>query len=457
MQPEIPTFGGGATETMLHPLVAAWMLIAVVMILVLPRQKAIIPFLLAFFTIPLAQVIVVGSLHFPVERILVLAGLARIVMSAKSSKFPGGFNRIDTVFVLWTVSALVVNSLQWMELQAFIKLSGDFLDALGGYLVARFLIPDGEAIRRTAKVLAVLCVFQGACMLGEQFTHRNVLDFLGAGWPEIRDGHVRSQGLLGSIQSGTFGGVLIPLFLWLWTERKSRIVAYLGLAGATAMVIASHASTSLIAYGAGLLALAFWPLRTRMRLVRWGIVATLVSLHLYMHGPVWSIIEHIDLTGGSSNFHRYMLVDNCIRHFWDWWLLGFRYPGNWGFDMWDMCNQFVAVAVTGGLITLILFVAIYTRGFVAIGKAREQVSGDTHQEWFLWCLGAVLFANVVASFGINYMVQLLTLFCPLLACISVATFEARQAAVPSVEALPQGQFASTPVATGMRLPLGESR
>src|SRR5271154_271637 len=170
MQPEIPTFGGGATETMLHPLVAAWMLIAVVMILVLPRQKAIIPFLLAFFTIPLAQVIVVGSLHFPVERILVLAGLARIVMSAKSSKFPGGFNRIDTVFVLWTVSALVVNSLQWMELQAFIKLSGDFLDALGGYLVARFLIPDGEAIRRTAKVLAVLCVFQGACMLGEQFT-----------------------------------------------------------------------------------------------------------------------------------------------------------------------------------------------------------------------------------------------------------------------------------------------
>jgi hypothetical protein len=456
MQPEISPFGGGATETMLHPLVAVWMLITIVLILTLPRQKVIIPFLLSFFTIPLAQVIVVDGVHFPVLRVLILAGLLRTAIPAKSPRFPGGFNRLDMVVVLWTVSALVVNSLQWMELQAFIKLSGDFLDALGGYAVARFLIPDVEAIWRTAKVLAVVCVIQGALMVSEQFTHQNALAFLGGAWPKIRDGHVRSEGVLGSIQGGTFGGVLIPLFCWLWTERKSRMAAYLGLAGATAMVIASHASTSLIAYGAGLLGLAFWPLRKQMRLVRWGIVGTLVSLHLYMHGPVWSIIEHIDLTGGSSGYHRYMLIDNCIRHFWDWWLLGYRYPGNWGFDMWDMCNQFVAVAVTGGLITLILFVAVYSRGFAAVGNARKLVNGKRDQEWLLWSLGAVLFANVVASFGINYMVQLEMLLFPLLACISVATFGARQA-VPSVETLRQGQFAPAPVATGMRLPLGESR
>ena len=74
----------------------------------------------------------------------------------------------------------------------------------------------------------------------------------------------------------------------------------------------------------------------------------LVGLHLVMHGPVWSIIEHIDLTGSSSSYHRYMLIDNLIRHFRDWWLLGTTDNPNWGFDMWDTSNQYVSgMAFTG--------------------------------------------------------------------------------------------------------------
>jgi hypothetical protein len=161
-----------------------------------------------------------------------------------------------------------------------------------------------------------------------------------------------------------------------------------------------------------------------------------------MHGPVWSLIEKIDLTGGSSSYHRYMLVDNCIRHFGDWWLIGYRYYGDWGFDMWDLCNQFVVAALTGGLVTLAVFIAIYSLSFGAIGKARKRVAGDRTEEWFLWCLGSVLFANVVASFGINYMFHLMVLLLGLLVCISVATSEARQATVRRVEAPGQDPFAS---------------
>jgi hypothetical protein len=429
MQPENFVFGGGAAETILHPVVAVWMLLAAILILTLPRDKAIVPFLLAFFTIPLAQVVLVGPLHFPVLRILILVGLARTLLpGGKSSggRFPGGFNTVDRVVVLWTVSALIVASLQWMELPAFIKFVGDFLDALGGYLAARFLIPDREAVRRTIKVLAVVCLIQGVCMVSEQFTFQNVFGLFGAHPPTIREGHVRSEGTLGTLYGGTFAGVLMPMFLWLWNEGKSRIAAFAGVIGATAMVFASHASTSWLAYAAGLGGLCFWSLRTRMRLLRFGVVAMLVGLHLVMHGPVWSLIEKIDLTGGSSSYHRYMLVDNCIRHFSDWWLLGYKNYGDWGFDMWDLCNQFVAVALTGGLISLVLFIMIYSRSFAAIGKARKLVEGDRAEEWLLWCLGSTLFANVVASFGINYMVQLEMALFPLLACISAATFEAMQ-------------------------------
>jgi hypothetical protein len=435
------------------------MVIAILLILLLPRNKAIVAFLLSFFTIPLAQVIVVGSLHFPVLRILMLAGLARMALSSSSSgnKLPGGFNAVDRVVVLWTISLLIVLSLQWLELPAFVKFVADFIDALGGYLVLRFLIPDSETVKRTVKVLALICVIQGVCMVSEQFTHQNVFASLGMNQPALRDGHIRSEGTLGTLYGGTFAGVLMPMFLWLWNNGKSRMAACAGIVGATAMVFASHASTSWLAYAAGLGGLCFWALRDRMRLLRFGIVGILVGLHLVMHGPVWSLIEKIDLTGGSSSYHRYMLVDNCIRHFSDWWLLGYKNYGDWGFDMWDLCNQFVAVALTGGLISLILFIMIYSRSFSAIGKARKLVEGDKAEEWFLWCLGSTLFANVVASFGINYMVQLETAFFALLACISIATLKAVQAVVPGVETVGHSQFRSATSAARNCLPIRELR
>src|ERR1019366_4455625 len=170
MEPEHIRFGGGATETLLHPLVAVWLLIAIVLILAFQRKKAIAPFLLAVFTIPIGQVVVLGSLHFTVLRILILAGLARCATFRGSSprgKLPGGFNAVDRVAVLWTVSALVILSLQWMRMDELIHSLGDFLDALGGYVVVRFLISDAEAIRRTIKVLAAICIIQGACMINE--------------------------------------------------------------------------------------------------------------------------------------------------------------------------------------------------------------------------------------------------------------------------------------------------
>ena len=259
---------------------------------------------------------------------------------------------------------------------------------------------------------------------------------------------------MGSLYGGVFAGVLIPLFLWLWTERKSRMAACAGLAGATAMVWASHASTSWMTYGAGLFGLGFWPLRKYMRIVRWGLVALLVGLHLVMKGPVWSLIARIDLTGGSSSYHRYALVDNCIRHFGDWWLLGYKYYDSWGWDMWDLCNQFVVAAVTGGLVTFVLYITIFKRSFGAIGMARK--CADRRHEWLLWCLGADLFANVVAHFGINYVLELMMSFFPLLACISVATFEAKQVTVRSVEAPVEVELPA-PDAEGIYLPLIEAR
>jgi hypothetical protein len=369
-------------------------------------------------------------------QILILAVLGRMAAfrgSSTEKRFGGGFTALDKVVVIWSLSAFLTFSFEFMDMQAVVKGLGDLVVSLGGYLAARFLIPDRDTFRRAVKVLAVVCVIQGACMMSEQYTRRNVFGFAGAWDPAIREGHIRSEGAMGTLCAGPFAGVLIPLFIWLGLQKKSRLAAFAGIVGATAMAFASHASTSWMAYGAGLAGLCFWPLRRQMRLLRLGLVAMLVALHIVMKGPVWSLIEHIDLTGGSSSYHRYILVDNTIRHFWDWWLLGCQTYGSWGYDMWDLSNQFVVNALTGGLITLVLYIAIFKRSFRAIGNARKRVAGDRRQEWLLWSLGASLFANIVAHFGVNYGSYMLMCLFVLLCCISVATLAAkRPAALPKV-------------------------
>ena len=434
---------------MLHPLVAVAMLIAIVLIVVLPRKKAIAPFLLAFFSIPLGQVLVVGGVHFTMLQILILTVLGRMVAFRESSsekRFAGGFNAFDKLVVTWALVALVVFALQFLDMQAVTKGLGDLVISLGGYLAARFLIPDRATVLRAVKLLAVICVIQGVFMVSEHFTYQNFFSSMGANPPTIREGHVRSEGALGNLWAGAFAGSSIPLFLWMWTEKKSRIAACAGLAGATAMVFATYASTSWMTYGASLMGLSFWCLRKRMRLIRWGLVAILIALHLVMHGPVWSLIEKIDLTGGSSNYHRYMLVDNCIRHFGDWWLLGSRNYGDWGWDMFDLCNQFVVNALTGGLVTLVLYIMIFKRSFRAIGISRKRAEKDRDrgQEWLLWCLGSVLFANVMAHFGINYMSHLSMYLYVLLVCISVVTLDARRPKIRALNTSGKVEFVEEP-------------
>jgi hypothetical protein len=157
-------------------------------------------------------------------------------------------------------------------------------------------------------------------------------------------------------------------------------------------------------YFAGILGLLLWPIRSRMRVLRWSISLTLITLHLIMKAPVWALIQRIDLTGSSSSYHRYLLVDSLFTHVGDWWLLGTKNYDTWGPDVWDLSNQFVAYAFRGGLATLAAFISLIVIGFKWSGIARERAKGASSQ-WVAWCIGTALLAHVTAFFGVNYFDQ----------------------------------------------------
>jgi hypothetical protein len=139
-----------------------------------------------------------------------------------------------------------------------------------------------------------------------------------------------------------------------------------------------------------------------------------------MKAPVWYLIARVDFVGGHG-WDRAYLIDQSIRHFSSWFLFGSKDNASWGPSTWDTCNQFANEALTGGTLTLVLFIALLTRGFRAIGRVRRLAAGDRPEEWFIWSIGAALFTHFIAFFGIAYYDQTKLLWLAFLAMICAAT------------------------------------
>ena len=139
------------------------------------------------------------------------------------------------------------------------------------------------------------------------------------------------------------------------------------------MVFSCSSSTPVLSYVAVAVGIGFWPLRGKMRAVRWVLLIGLIVCHIAMKAPVWFLIAHLDIVAGNSGYHRAELIDTFVRHFSDWWLCGTNKAATWGFDMDDLCEQWVAEGETGGLATFVCFILLLSRSFGRIGKARRRI------------------------------------------------------------------------------------
>jgi hypothetical protein len=437
-------YGGGAQETTLEPLTVALLVLVVCIIVFTSRKRIILPVLAASLLIPLGQALVMGPLHFMVIRLIILAVWVKLLWvgtATKRSHIGIRLTGLDKAVCLWALSATLFFIVQYGNSGAVINRLGFLYNTFGIYFLLRALTESTEDIDRIMRAAAYLCASIAGLMILEHITGKNVLSVFGGvpAFTVVRDGRLRSQGPFGhAILAGTFGAILVPLFVGLWYQgRRNKSTAMLGIVSCTVITLASASSTPLMAYAAGVAALLFYPLRKHMRPLRWGFLVLLVGLHLVMKAPVWALIGRMDVIGSSAGYHRYALVDQTLRHFRDWWFCGVRDSADWGWDMGDTVNQYVDCAVTGGLATLVSFIAIVAKAFQRIGVARRACSGYAKAERRVWALGACMFANMTAFFGINYFDQTQVAWFAILAMISAlpVVAGARQA---ETQALPSG-------------------
>jgi len=224
----------------------------------------------------------------------------------------------------------------------------------------------------------------------------------------VRDGKLRCQGAFAhSITAGSFSASLLPLFMAARKiGKRPHLLMYIGLVTASLITVATASSGPALAYLAGWVGIGLWYFRNHMRKIRWGVALSLIFLHLVMKAPVWALMLKVKIFGASTAYHRYRLFDQFVNRFDEWWLTGVQSTASWGFWLFDVTNHFIRIAVDGGLITLVLFIAVLSYCLQSVGMAIKAGHLSTDEQKVAWALGASLFVHVISFFGVSYFDQI---------------------------------------------------
>jgi hypothetical protein len=412
-----------------NPLALAMLLVMVYLTWSLPRRFAICPLLVTTCLIPLGQDLVLFDLHFRFFRILLLVGMLRVVIKGEAAQMK--WTRTDKVMAWWIIVSVIFGSLSKPSMDLFVNRLGDAFNAIGCYYFARCVIVSFEDVITSVRTLAWLSLPVALLMIVERITMHNPFAVFG-GVPVIsplRDGHVRAQGAFRhAILAGTFGATQFPLFVGLWFyQRKYRPLAVAGCIAALCITITASTSGAVLALMGGVGGLALWKWRAYMRLIRWSFVVLMILLSLMMKAPVWYLFARISEISGGSGWYRSYIIDQAVAHFDQWWLFGTTYTANWAPageviaadpNMMDITNQFVMEGVKGGLLKLLLFIAIIVGCFKIVGKSVRSKNNDVVTRFFIWSFGASLFGHSLTFMSVPYFDQIIVIWYWLLAVIA---------------------------------------
>lgn len=366
-------------------------------------------------------------------------------------------NCIDGVLIAWLmVSSFLYVLFTGADVTLTQRLGGAY-NTLGIYLLVRALVRDLDDIIIAVKIFGITIIPLAVLFAVELTTGKNPFYFIGGvpEFSEIRNGRTRCQGpFLHAILAGTFGATAMPLFVGLWVyNNRSRLLATGAILAATLIVIASSSSGAITAFLTSIVGMICWRFRSRMRLIRWGIVVLVVALGVFMKVPVWFLISRLsDLLGGDG-WYRSALIDAAIRHFDEWWLIGTRYTAHWmqtgiAIDPTtaDMVNHFIVQGVNGGLLALILFIWLIVICFKTTGTAaRNEVRYSSLERFMIWSMGCTVLGHVASFMSVSYFDQITIFWYMIIAMVAALVHDKNRGAYESDPPQAQGVLQPVPV------------
>jgi hypothetical protein len=378
------------------------------------RKWALAPFLAGCCLMTAGQGIDLGPISLPMYRMLLLVGFFRAIV--RKEGLDGPFNTLDKLMCCWAGWYLLASFFHDPDLGSGpTYVSGQIFNQLGFYFLVRIWCRDLDDMVGIISVLALILVPIAAEMMQEKLTGKNLFSFFGR-VPEnvlIREGKLRAQGpFLHPILAGTVGATCIPLFVGILNINRKR--AMIGIAAGMFMVFASASSGPVMSLMAAVGALLIWRIRGITRFLRAGFVLSYLFLMMVMEQPPYYLISRIDLSGGSTGWHRSFLIDQTLKFFSEWWLFGTDHTRHWmpyqGVAMspthTDITNYYIGFAVGGGLLAMLLIITVFVKGLGWVGKTMDELLERRPDHAFMiWCFGSALFSHMVTGISVAYFDQ----------------------------------------------------
>jgi len=183
----------------------------------------------------------------------------------------------------------------------------------------------------------------------------------------------------------------------------------------------------------------FYPLRNYLRWVRWGLLLGVIALHMMMQAPVWHLLSRVNVVGGSTGRHRYLLIDAAIKNFDEWWLIGLTGDtSHWGTGLRDITNYYVAVGLGGGIWLLIMVFVLIGFAFRSVGQGIGGRNIRRADRMLAWGIGIALFMHCANFISVTYFGQMGKVWVMQLGLCAAAAVAAK--AVPKPRRRPRPVF-----------------
>jgi len=391
----------------------------VILTFAVPRKYFLVPYVVAACFVPTDQRIIIMGLDFTILRILVVAGVLRILLYGEQKLIK--WNKLDMTILLWVFCSASVYVIQWMNTRAIINRFGVIFDVVGLYWLFRQKIRSWNDVKFVFTLLAIAVVILVPLVALEWSTGRNPFVILGRVMTDVRSERYRCQAAFPhSIMLGLFWATLVPLFVGLGITQEKKVLYWIAVAAAVFITMASASSTPILVLAIVLVGLLWFRWRQLTSKTGLFLLALLTVLHIVMRAPVWHLLARINVIGASTGWHRYNLIDKAIEHFGEWVFIGCRTTDHWGFGLGDLTNQYILEGVRGGFITLLIFLAMIYRVLKTLLNLSIQEK-DSKEQFLIWCFFTMIIGHCAAFLGVSYFGQITMLWYMMLAIAGLLT------------------------------------
>jgi hypothetical protein len=383
-----------------------------------PRKYLLLPYIIGACFVPTDQRIILMGLDFTVLRILVAAGILRIMMRGENIKIQ--WNRFDYLVFAWVLCGAFIYTVQWMDFKAIVNRCGVLFDVIGMYWLFRKTVRSWDNIRLAINFYGICVLALAPLVAMEWASGDNPFEILGRVTTLVRDERYRCQAAFPhSIMLGLFCASLMPLFMGFAAISKNKSFYVITMAAVLFIIAATASSTPILTAAAVIFFLCMYKLRKYANAAGWGLIFLLLVLHVIMKKPVWHLLARVNVLGSSTGWHRFNVIDQAIKHFSQWAVLGCRSTASWGWGLGDITNQFILEGVRGGFITLVLFIIMLAAALKSILKMCLNET-DNAKRFMMWSIFVMLLSHCISFLGVSYFGQITMLYYMSLSIVGLA-------------------------------------